>query len=195
MPSSCRHCLVTGASAGIGRAIALHLARASPNVRVLAVARRESALQDTKNLLSNAQINQMEIVAHDAACESGRAHIIKSVEHSVSQHGPLDCVVHNAGILGDIGPLADITEDSWRETFAINVEAPLFLTQGLVPSMLGPGARILNVGSGAAHRPIGGWTGYCASKAALHMLYQCLRDELQPNGVLVGSVRCVTIYV
>ena len=106
-------------------------------------------------------------------------------------------MIHNAGILGPIGSLEGVTEDRWRETFGVNVEAPLFLTQKLLRTkdskmgfdLIAPGARILQVGSGAAHHAIGGWTTYCSSKAAMHMLYQCLRDELKPQGVLVGSVR------
>jgi NAD(P)-dependent dehydrogenase (short-subunit alcohol dehydrogenase family) len=70
----------------------------------------------------------------------------------------------------------------------VNVEGPLFLTQALL-QYLSKNGRILQVSSGAAHRSLPGWGGYCVSKAALYMLYQCLREEWVSQGIHVGSVR------
>ncbi|WP_290650772.1 SDR family NAD(P)-dependent oxidoreductase, partial [Aquisalimonas sp.] len=67
-------------------------------------------------------------------------------------------------------------------------EAPLFLTQALLDRLQG-GGRVLHISSGAAHHGYAGWGSYCASKAALHMIYQVLREELQDRGIAVGSVR------
>jgi len=65
----------------------------------------------------------------------------------------------------------------------------VFLLQALQPHLRRPGARVLHIGSGAAGKAVGGWTAYCASKAAFLSVYRCLSQELRPEGVHVGSVR------
>eukprot|EP00756_Hemistasia_phaeocysticola_P059909 Hpha_TRINITY_DN3695_c0_g1::TRINITY_DN3695_c0_g1_i2::g.1134::m.1134 len=73
---------------------------------------------------------------------------------------------------------------------SINVDAPLFLTQALLPQLeAGGGGRVLHVSSGAAQNAYPGWGAYCTSKAALNMMYRMLAKELSPRGVHVGSAR------
>ena len=91
-------------------------------------------------------------------------------------------------MLQPIGPLSDIDLGAWRESVATNVEAPLFLTQGMLPKMQ-YGGRIMHISSGAAHRAMVGWGAYCASKSALYMIYEALSEELWNKHVFVGSVR------
>jgi NAD(P)-dependent dehydrogenase (short-subunit alcohol dehydrogenase family) len=180
--------LVTGAGSGIGAALTARIARAGDHV--VAVGRRESALLRARAACGESARN-VDICAADVSQPKGRAEIVAAVQAAVERSGPdasrFD-IVHNAGRIGHIGSLSKLPVDDFRRTLAVNVEAPLFLTQALRPS-LGPGSRILHVGSGAAHTAYGGWHGYCASKAALHMLYNVLRGELAPEGILVGSVR------
>jgi NAD(P)-dependent dehydrogenase (short-subunit alcohol dehydrogenase family) len=76
----------------------------------------------------------------------------------------------------------------FEETLQTNAVAPLFLTQALLPA-LRAGSRVLHISSGAAQRPFPSWGAYCASKAALHMLYGVLAAELGASGVAFGSVR------
>ncbi|MBK1674208.1 short-chain dehydrogenase [Ectothiorhodospira shaposhnikovii] len=170
--------IVTGAGSGLGRALALDLVERG--IQVLAVGRRQDALQETQNR-AQAFIGT---VSADIATETGRAAIVAAVESLQ----PLRYLIHNAAVLEPIGPLSDIKLAQWRLQQATNVEGPLFLTQALLPH-LAADARILHVSSGAAHRGLPGWGGYCTSKAGLFMLYQCLREELSPLGFHVGSVR------
>jgi benzil reductase ((S)-benzoin forming) len=123
----------------------------------------------------------------DVSTAAGRAAIVAAVKEHFTT---VDFLVQNAGTLGPIAPLGGLDEKGWEAAFATNVHGPLFLLQALVGAgALAPGSRVLHIGSGAAHRAIGGWTAYCASKAAFYSMYQCLSAELRPAGILLGSVR------
>lgn len=168
--------VVTGGGTGIGRALALELARRG--LDVLVVGRRHELL----DAVCRDGGSRLSAVAADVAQESGRAAIRDALEGR-----QVCCLVHNAAVLEPIGPLSGVTLEAWRAAQAVNVEAPLFLTQALLGQLRG--GRVLHVSSGAAHHGYAGWGSYCAAKAALHMLYQVLRDELADAGVAVGSVR------
>ena len=116
------------------------------------------------------------------ATERGRAELVAAVGES-----PVGCLVHNAAVLEPVGPLAQVTPQDWRTHMAVNLDAPLFLTQALLPCLAG--GRVLMISSGAAHRSIAGWGPYCTSKAALFMLGRVLGEELGHQRVRVGSLR------
>ncbi|GBG28921.1 Dehydrogenase/reductase SDR family member 4 [Hondaea fermentalgiana] len=168
-----------GASSGIGRAIAVHLSR--QNLGVLAVARREEQLQETRKLGVE---DNIEIVVADLTTKEGRESVAEVVRSKCSKQ--LKYVVQNAGVIGKLDQAINLKEDMWRHVFEVNVHAPFFLAQLLVPE-LAPDARVLHVSSGAAHGPFNGWTAYNVSKAAFYMMYQCMRDELAPKGIHFGS--------
>jgi len=172
------HAIVTGGGSGLGRAIAQRLA--DRGMRVLIVGRREAGLAETADH-DRARIVPVQA---DVADPAGR----RAVARALPAGATVGLLVHNAGTLDPVGPLKDADLASWRAAMAVNVEAPVFLTQGLLGRMR-RGSRVLHVSSGAAHRPIRGWGAYCVGKAALNMLYQVYRDELAPEGVLVGSLR------
>ena len=169
--------VVTGGGTGIGRALALALA--SSGHRVIAVGRRVEPLSEVAALSAD-----ISTVSADVSTPEGRTLIAEAVKDT---HLPLSLLVHNAAALY-IGPALQLTPEKWRESFAVNVDAPLFLTQALLPFM-SRGGRILMIGSGAEHTPFAGWGPYCASKAALLMIGSVLRLELTPMGILVGSAR------
>ena len=168
--------VVTGGGTGLGRALCHALA--DRDLDVLAVGRRQEPLAETRS----ANPDRISVLSADVATDSGREEIVAAVgERS------LTVLVHNAGVLEPVAPLADVTLADWRRSQAINVEAPLFLTQALLPRL--DGGRILHVSSGAAHSGYSGWGAYCTSKAALYMLYQVWSLELAERGLAVGSVR------
>ena len=169
--------LITGAGTGIGRALSEFLIEAG--LQVIAVGRRPQPLEPLRASHPDAVV----AVSADVGTEAGRLAIAEAVAGAV-----LNLLVHNAAVLEPAGPLAEMSLEAWREHQAINLEGPLFLTQALLPR-LESGSRILHISSGAAHTAIQGWAAYCMSKTALHMGYQCWRNELQARGVLVGSVR------
>ncbi|ROR29544.1 SDR family NAD(P)-dependent oxidoreductase [Inmirania thermothiophila] len=168
--------VVTGGGSGIGRALVRRLAAAG--IPVLAVGRRQGPLEET----AAADPGRIRPVAADVGTPEGRAAVAEAVGAS-----PVRFLVHNAAVLEPVAPLAQVGLAAWRAHMAVNVEGPLFLTQALL-GRLG-GGRVLHVSSGAAHRPVPGWGAYCTAKAALHMIWQVLREELAAAGVAVGSVR------
>jgi benzil reductase ((S)-benzoin forming) len=167
--------IITGAGTGIGQALAIKLAASGYNI--LGVGRRLEPLQQTqKNNPEKIHILQADITLH-----KDRAKIVGQIENL----GKSVYLVHNAHSHEPLGLLKDITLEEWRAQQIVNVEAPLFLTQALLTHL--KGGRILNISSGYAHYPCPGIGSYCVSKAALFMLYLCLRDELQELDITVGS--------
>ena len=168
--------VVTGGGTGIGRALVQRLAR--EGLAVIAVGRRSAPLE----ALAQLQPDRIESRTADVATPEGRERVAEAVAGRRIRY-----LLHNAGVLEPIAPLATVGLEEWRYAQAVNVEGPLFLTQRLLPHLTG--GRILHVSSGAAHHPLAGWGAYCASKAALYMVYQVLDLELQGRDIAVASVR------
>ncbi len=168
--------VVTGAGTGIGRALARGLA--DRGLDVLLVGRRAGPLQEA---CAHASAH-MQAISADVGDPTGRARIVDAIGDR-----RVRCLVHNAGVLEPIGPLANVSLEAWRAAQAVNVEGPLFLTQALLDKL--PGGRVLHISSGAAHGAYPGWGSYCTAKAALHMIYQVLREELAASSIAVGSLR------
>ena len=176
--------LVTGASRGIGRASALALAKAGAHV--LALARTVGALEELDDEIANA---------------GGKASLIPAdlLEfETVDQLGPtlekrfkkLDILILNAGALGELAPIPDISPKAWRRAFDTNVEANWRLLRTLDPLLRASrGARVIVLTSrigGEIARPF--WGAYAASKAALEMLARTYAEETRQAGVRVAIV-------
>ncbi len=170
--------VITGAGSGIGRALTRELSLRH-KMEVLAIGRQPDKLRETQA----ADKTYIRILAADVSTVSGREKISAALKNTES----LRFLVHNAAVLEPVVPLSEMTVEQWRMHQSINVEGPLFLTQRLLPKL--KGGRILHISSGAAHNSYAGWGAYCTSKAALHMLYLVLKEELKAKGVAVGSVR------
>jgi len=168
--------IVTGAGSGIGRGIAIKLA--NEGHKVIGIGRRASKLKETQSFTPA----NFHILPADVSQEKDRAHIADFIGDSKIHY-----LVHNAGVIGDITHLENISLEEWRRVMAINVEGPLFLTKQLLSNLTD--ARILHVSSGAAHFAIEGWGAYCTSKSALFMLYKMLNVELISRNIKIGSVR------
>lgn len=159
--------VVTGGGSGIGRALAQALA--SRGKKVLIVGRREEALAETAAF--SPLISYLSV---DVATDKGRQQIATLLKPMIS----IDGLIHNAGTIEPIVPIASVDESSWQKALATNLNAPLFLTQLLLPKL--KHGRVLHIGSGAAYFPVTGWSAYCVSKAALSMLTRCWQEE-SPN--------------
>lgn len=159
--------VVTGGGQGIGRALAVALAARGQSV--LIVGRHEATLAETA-----ATSSRIDYVIADVSSIDGRQQVIAYLQAVPMIHG----LIHNAGMINPIAPTVDIDEASWRTCMAVNVEAPLFLTQLLAQKLTD--GRVLNISSGAAHFPVVGWAAYCVSKAALSMLTRCWQAEATP---------------
>jgi len=156
--------VITGGGSGIGRSLALSLAKRAQTV--LIVGRREKLLQETAAFSSNIQY----FCADVSTLEGLEA--IKNHLHDVSH---VRALVNNAGTLNPLTPMKDIDSKDWHHALNTNLNAALFLPQKMYDKLAN--GRVLNIGSGAAHYAIRGWTAYCVTKAALSMLTKCWQLE------------------
>ena len=170
--------LITGASRGIGRAIAAKLA--GPEVTLFLHGRDRGALAESCRL-AEAKSASATPLAYDL---EQPAEILKLVNDIGG--GPLNGLINNAGI-AIVKPLESVTLDEWQSTLAVNVTAPFLLTQKLLP-LLSAGSTIVNILSIAAKTGFPNWSSYCMSKFALEGFSQSVREELRPRGIRVVNI-------
>jgi NAD(P)-dependent dehydrogenase (short-subunit alcohol dehydrogenase family) len=171
-PLSDRVAVVTGASRGIGRAAALALAEAGAHV--IALARTQGALESLDDEIrakgSSATLVPVNLKDLDALDRLGGA--------IYERWGKLDVLFGNAGILGELAPIAHIDQPVWDEVMAINVTANYRLIRSLDPLLRASDAgRAIFVTSGAAHKCTAYWGVYSVSKAALEALVRTYAAE------------------
>ena len=170
--------LITGASRGIGRAIAEKLA--APDVTLLLHGRDTIALAKTRKSVESHCAGVVPLI-HDLAVESGVSNLINEVGPK-----PIDLLVNNAGI-AIVKPFAEITRVEWEQTVGVNITAPFLLTQHFAPRMK-PGSSVVNILSIAAKTGFPNWSAYCMSKFALEGFYQSVRAELRDHKIRVINV-------
>lgn len=170
--------LVTGASRGIGRAIALELGSTH---RILVGGRDEAAVAEVVAALPDAAP-----FLADLTDEAAVAAALSRMEDGSSSR--LDVLVHSAGVLGHYGPLAESTGDQWRRAMEVNVIAPATLTRLLLPALRAASGLVVFINSGAGLTAHAGWSVYAASKFALTALADALRAEE------AGQVRVTTVH-
>ena len=173
-----RRILITGASRGIGRAIAEKLAAA--DVTLLLHGRNTVALAGTCKAVQSRCAGVVKLI-HDLASEKGVASLMSQVGGD-----PLDVLVNNAGI-AVVKPFREITPDEWRQTLGVNVTAPFLLMQRFAGQMP-PGSSIVNILSIAAKTGFANWSAYCMSKFALEGFSQSVREELRERCIRVLNI-------
>ena len=170
--------LITGASRGIGRAIAEKLA--APDVTLLLHGRDTVALREVCKL-TKPRCAQVTSLIYDLATTSGVSDLIAEVGND-----PLDLLVNNAGV-AIVKPFGEITPIEWEQTVGVNITAPFMLTQRFAPNMP-PGSSIVNILSVAAKTGYPNWSAYCMSKFALEGFSQSVREELRERKIRVINV-------
>jgi short-subunit dehydrogenase len=173
--------VITGASSGIGEATAHRLAR-EPGASLVLVARREERLRALASSLGEERVS---FLAADLVEEDAPARILAHVQE---RHGRLDLLVNNAGS-GWRARFADGGYENVRRTMAINFDAPVRLTEALLPLLRSSApSAIVNVASTAGRVARAGTGAYSASKFALAGWSDSLWAEERPHGVHVGLV-------
>lgn len=162
-----RTILLTGAGRGIGAALTRILIDKGANVIAGIYGK-----VDTPELLDGARTISLDVTSQE------------QVDDAIATVGDrLDVVVNNAGVIAPIGHAADLPSDSLRHAFDVNVMGVHRITVAALPLLKASGGVIVNAGTGAATTPMEGWTAYCASKAAMHMLTRMFAIELESDGV------------
>lgn len=171
--------LITGASRGIGRAIAQKLA--APDVTLLLHGRDTVALAETCKAVESNCAGVVKLI-HDLATEKGVSNLIAQVGDD-----PINVLINNAGV-AVVKPFREITFEEWKQTVGVNVTAPFLLIQRFAGQMP-PGSSVVNVLSVAAKTAFPNWSAYCMSKFALEGFSQSVRAELRER-----RIRVINIY-
>jgi NAD(P)-dependent dehydrogenase (short-subunit alcohol dehydrogenase family) len=178
-----RIALVTGASRGIGRASAIALAQAGAHV--ILVARTVGGLEETddeiQKLGGSATLVPLNLRDFDAIDRLGAS--------IYERWGKLDAFLGNAGVLGQLTPLAHLDPKTFQEVLEVNVTANWRLIRSLDPLLrLSDAGRVLFVTSGAARKHVAFWGGYAMSKSALEILALTYAVECEPTNIKVNLI-------
>ncbi len=174
--------LVTGASRGLGRATALKLAEAGARVIVHYSASRDAAEAVANEIRSKG--GQADLIGGDLSAPDA-AHKLADAVKALGL-SRLDILVANAGV-AQFAALADETIESFERHFAINVRAPYFLVQQLLP-LLGEGSSVIFLSSVVARAAFEGTSAYSATKGAIEVLTRNFAKELGPLGIRVNAI-------
>jgi short-subunit dehydrogenase len=176
--------VITGASAGIGAALARRLAQRFPGITLVLAARNAEKLAAIATDCTQAGATVLVVPTNMAEVDQAQTLAQKALDH----FGRIDALVNNAGY-GQMGPLELLPAAACQRQFSVNLLGPLALTQAVIPSMRSQGGgRIVNVSSlgGRTAFPLGGL--YSASKFALEAMSDVLRMELEPFNIQVSVV-------
>jgi NAD(P)-dependent dehydrogenase (short-subunit alcohol dehydrogenase family) len=180
--------VVTGASAGMGRAIAERFAQEGANV--IAVARRLERLEELAKEMNGASGKVIPCAGDIGKQETS----VTMIELAIKEFGRLDVLVNNAGIMDDMSPVAEMSDEMLKELMRINTYGPLYAMREAVKVFLaqGGGGNIINIASvGSEHNTAG--VAYAASKAALvaatkNTAFMYINDEIRCNAISPGGV-------
>lgn len=177
--------LITGASRGIGEAAARAFAAAGANV-VLA-ARDGDAVSRIAAEIGDA--------AAGIACDvTDLDQVRAAVDLAISRFGALDILIGNAGVIEPIARLDAADPAAWSRAIDINLKGVFHGMRAALPVMQAQGhGTIITISSGAAHNPLEGWSGYCASKAGAAMLTSCAHLEAGAAGLRIMGLSPGTV--
>jgi len=173
--------LVTGASLGLGRALAL--AFAEEGARVVINARREASIRRVAGEVEDVGAEVLAV----AADVSRGADVERLVRETVGRFGRIDVLVNNAGLLGPRVSIEEYPEDEWRRVIDANLTGPFLVSKRAIPHVP-EGGSIINVVSGVSIEGRPGWGAYSVSKFGVEGLTQILAAELAERGVRVNAV-------
>ncbi|KAG9413140.1 hypothetical protein AC1031_016164 [Aphanomyces cochlioides] len=178
--------LITGASRGIGKAIAQRLAKDGASVIVNYASNSTHAESVVQDINSKATHGQHAIAIKADVSSYDECKLL--VQQSLDAFGKVDIVVLNAGILNNV-TLDQITEEAFNQSIGINVKGPLFLTQLLSPTFQ-PGSRVIFISSSltATSSITPNYTLYVTTKGAIEQLSRVLARDLGKRGITVNTV-------
>ena len=175
--------LVTGASKGIGRSIAISIA--SSGKPVIALARKSPELE-----MVGVELSKLHPDCITVSCDLGESTDISVAAETIrNRFSHLSGLIHNAGTINPIANMMEVERVDWAQSINVNLIGVQDLTSKL-DSILGGAAhsRITTISSGAAKRSIHGWSAYCVAKAGLDMWSMCMAEEGSANNISSLSI-------
>ncbi|XP_055486978.1 sepiapterin reductase-like [Leucoraja erinacea] len=177
-------CIVTGASRGLGRSLALDLsASLQPGSQLVVAARGGEALRELQDGAAGSGVDVCPVQA-DLSGDAGLREVVRAVQRQQQQHGAPDrlLIINNAGTLGDISKhMVDFTQPGEVTSYMdLNFMSPTCLTAALLqafPRRENFQRTVVNISSLCALQPFKSWSVYCAGKAARDMMFRCLAAE------------------
>jgi NAD(P)-dependent dehydrogenase (short-subunit alcohol dehydrogenase family) len=173
--------LVTGATSGIGHAVAVKFGQAS--ARVVGLGRNQSALGEVETAIKDAGGAALTLAVDITSADQAQA----AIEETIKKFGRLDVLVNAAGHISS-GSIESTSAAAWDAMMNVNLRAVFQLMQLAVPHLIKTKGNIVNVSSVTGLRSFPGVLAYCVSKAAVDQLTRCAALELAPKGVRVNAV-------
>jgi len=174
--------LITGAGKGIGKAIAVALAKEGVNVGL--IARTQSDLDKVAEEIKSLNVKISTVTADVGDIKS----VNKAVEKIQSELGFIDILINNAGI-GKFAKFLELEPEAWEEVIKINLLGPYYVTRAVVPQMIEKQTGdIVNISSSSALNPAAVTSAYSASKAGLIALSSSLMQEMRKHNIRVTSL-------
>lgn len=173
--------LITGASQGLGKALAL--AYAERGAKLVVNSRSENSLRPVADEAENKGAEVLAV----AADVSDAGDVQKLVDATVERFGRIDVLVNNAGVLGPRVEILEFPEDEWRKVIDANLTGPYLVSKAAIPHMP-EGASIVNLVSGVSVEGRAEWGAYSVSKFGIESLTQILAAELEERGIRVNAV-------
>ncbi len=170
--------IVTGASSGIGRALAFEMGQAG--AKVVITGRSKARLQPVAQQLAAQQIDHL-VVEADVSIE---AHSQQMVQATIAQYGQIDVLINNAGI-GMRALFENLQMDTFRQVMDINFMGTVYATRYALPHILATKGSVVGISSINGHRGTPARTAYTASKYAMNGFFEALRTEVMHRGVNV----------
>lgn len=185
-----KNIVITGASKGIGKAIALALVEAGASV--VLIARGKSALKETQQELQKTGNDvKVEILPFDLTEIEQFSQLSDRLPASFAS---IDCLINNAG-MAKFTPFKEVSVTEYDRVFDLNIKAPYFLTQALLPNLKASQGSVINVSSYFAHKGIPDLPSsvYSATKGAINSLTMRLAAELGLEGIRVNAIAPSTV--
>ncbi len=173
--------LITGASQGLGKALALAFAKEGAKLAINA--RSEDSLRPVAEEAENAGAEVLAI----AADVSKREDVERLIDEAAGRFGGIDVLINNAGLLGPRVAIEEYPEDEWRKVIDANLTGPFLVAKAAIPHMR-EGGSIINLVSGVSVEGRPEWGAYSVSKFGVEGLTQILAAELKERGIRVNAV-------
>lgn len=175
--------IITGAARGIGKATALGFSKRGATVVIVDVLEKE--LQEVSEIIRKMDKKVLSIKAD----VSDNDQVQNVIRKTVNNFGKIDVLVNNAGIVGPIAPIVNVTEDDWDKTMRINLKSVFLFCKGVVPIMVkNKKGSIVNVASIAAKEANESQSAYSASKAGVMCFSRVLAKEVAKDGIRVNAI-------